>query len=75
MPDMGLSSANEVCDVKSLRGIQYLHDGQRAPKRKTMENGMGKQSDHEKPSRSEKAGRASKTATDILGKELMLLHN
>ena len=29
MPDMGLSSANEACDVKSLRGIQYLHDGQR----------------------------------------------
>ena len=41
MPDIGLSSANEACDVKSLRGIQYLHDGQRLPKRKTVENGMG----------------------------------
>jgi hypothetical protein len=33
MPDMGWSSANEACDVKSLRGIQYLHDGQRPPKK------------------------------------------
>ena len=75
MPDMGLSSANEACDVKSLRGIQYLHDGQRPPKRKTVENGMGKQSDHEKPSRSGKVGESIETATDILRKELMLLHN
>jgi hypothetical protein len=60
MPDIGLSSANEACDVKSLRGIQYLHDGQRPPKRKTVENGMGKQSDCEESSRSRKAGESIK---------------
>jgi hypothetical protein len=26
MPEMGLSSVKEACDVKSLRGIQYLDD-------------------------------------------------
>jgi hypothetical protein len=60
MPDIGLSSANEACDVKSLRGIQYLHDGQRLPKGKTVENGMGKQSDREKASRSGKVGESIK---------------
>jgi hypothetical protein len=60
MPDIGLSSVNEACDVKSLRGIQYLHDGQRLPKRKAVENGMGKQSDREKASRSGKVGESIK---------------
>jgi len=60
MPDIGLLSANEACDVKSLRGIQYLHDGQRLSKWKTVENGMGMQSDREKGSRSGKVGESIK---------------
>jgi hypothetical protein len=67
MPDMGLSSANEACAVKSLRGIQYLHDGQRPPKRKIVENGMGKQSDREKPSRSEKAAESIEDSSKHTG--------
>ena len=55
MPDIGLSSANEACDVKSLRGIQYLHDGQH-PQKEASGRLMGKHGDHEKPSRSRKVG-------------------
>jgi hypothetical protein len=42
MPDIGLSSANEACDVKSLRGIQYLYDGQRLPKKEDSGEWNGK---------------------------------
>jgi hypothetical protein len=42
MPEMGLSSANDACDVKSLRGIQYLHDGQRSSKKEGSGEWNGK---------------------------------